>query len=292
MSGMADESYDEEVDLKDPRGFMAQPFLNKVFIICAGVIMNIILGFLIYTAIIWSSGIGKTTGTTLSYVSENYPAAEIGLMEGDRIAEVGGKRVESWEDLTNKIREYPGIPVSIYWYRSDSLMRAEITPRATPEFNVSEVKMDTVGKIGILGTIEVEKVGIFTASYYGAEQVWSIIRLNAVSFGALLTGRAQVKELTGPLGIAKMSGDSARSGVATFFSFIGLISISIAFLNILPIPMLDGGHLLFVVIEAIIGREIPEKIKVNLLKVGFAAIILLFLVVSYHDVIRYYIGTN
>ena len=292
MSGMADESFDGEVDLKDPRGFTAQPFWNKTFIISAGVIMNILLGFLIYTTLVWSSGVGKMTGTTLTMVSENYPAAEAGLMEGDRIAEVDGKRVDDWETLTNTIRHYPGVPVSISWMRGDSLMSSQITPRATPEFNISEVKMDTVGKIGILGTIVVEDVGVFKAAFYGADQVWSIVRLNAVSLGALLTGRAKVKELTGPLGIAKMSGDSARSGVATFFSFIGMISISIAFLNILPIPMLDGGHLLFIIIEKIIGREIPEKVKDNLLKVGMAALILLVVVVSYHDVIRYYIGAN
>ncbi len=292
MSGMADESFAEEIDPKDPRGFMAQPFLNKVFIISAGVIMNILLGFLIYTTIIWSAGVGKMTGTTLTMVSEGHPAAQAGLVEGDKIAEVGGRRVEDWQGLTNAIREFPGIPITITWLRGDSLMSAEITPRATPDFNIAAMRMDTVGKIGILGTIEVEEVGITKAAYYGADQVWSIIRLNAVSFGALLTGRAKVKELTGPLGIAKMSGDSARSGLGTFFGFIALISISIAFLNILPVPMLDGGHLLFIVIEAVIGREIPEKIKTNLLKAGLAALILLVVVVSYNDVIRYYIGAN
>ncbi len=292
MSGMADESLEDEVDLKDPRGFAAQPLLNKVFIITAGVIMNLLLGLVIYTILIWSTGVGKMTGTTLTMVTENSPAAEAGMLEGDKVAKVKGQSVQDWESLTNIIREYPGVPVEISWLRGDSLMSASITPRATPEFNLNEVKMDTVGKIGILGTIEVEQVGFFKATYYGAGQVWSIIRLNVVSLGALLTGRAKVKELTGPLGIAKMSGDSARSGVATFFSFIGMISISIAFLNILPIPMLDGGHLLFIVIEAIIGREIPEKIKVNLLKVGLAVLLLLVVVVSYHDVIRYYIGTN
>lgn len=292
MSGMADESFDETVDLKDPRGFTAQPFLNKVFIISAGVIMNIILGFLIYTTIVWSSGVGKMTGTALTMVSEDFPAAEIGIVEGDVITELNGEKIDDWAELTSIIRGNPGASIPISWQRADSLMTGMITPRAAPEFNVSEMKMDTIGKIGVLGTIEIEKVGLLKASLYGADQVWSIIRLNAVSFGALLTGRARVKELTGPLGIAKMSGESARSGGATFFGFIALISISIAFLNILPVPMLDGGHLLFIVIETIIGREIPEKIKTNLLKAGLAALILLVVVVSYHDILRFYIGGN
>lgn len=290
MSGMSDESFDEEYDKDDPRGFDRQSFMKKVFIITAGVIMNMILGFVIYTGITWHYGVGRMAGTTLTVVSEDYPAAAAGIEVGDRIVEIDGRKIESWDDLTEIVRVHPGEPLAVNWLRDDSLFSATLTPKPTPEFDVSSARTDTVGKIGVLGTVITESVGPFGAAVYGVKQVGQIIRLNAVSFGALLTGRAKIKELTGPLGIAKMSGESARSGMTGFLAFIGMISISIGFLNVLPIPMLDGGHLVFIVIEGIIRREIPVKVKTYLLKAGLAALILLVLVVSYHDVIRFYLG--
>jgi regulator of sigma E protease len=293
MAGMADESYEEgEYNPDDPRGFMKQPFLNKTFILLAGVIMNVLLGFLIYSTLTWTEGIGRMTGTELTMVSEDFPAYEAGIRVGDRIVEVAGRETDTWEKLTNTVREFPGTPVDIKWMRGDSLLSGTVTPRGLPEFNVNTARSDTVGKIGILGSLTIDKVGPFEAAIHGANQVYTILKLNAVSLGALFTGRASVGELTGPLGIARMSGESAKSGAASFFAFIGLISVSIAFLNVLPVPMLDGGHLLFTIIEAVIGRQIPEAVKVNLLKVGLAALILLVLVVSYHDILRFYVGSN
>jgi regulator of sigma E protease len=292
MSGMADESMDEDYDPVDPRGFNMQPYVRKLFIITAGVLMNCILGFLIYSAITWHEGVGRMTGTTLTMVSEDYPAFTAGLQVGDKVTEVAGNPVSTWDQLTKVVREHPGDPILIRWQRGDSLMSASVTPRAAAEFDVTEAQTDTVGKIGVVGTVVTEAVGPLGALRYGGEQVYLIARLNAVSLGALLSGKAHIRELTGPLGIAKMSGESARSGAVSFFAFIGMISISIAFLNILPIPMLDGGHLLFISIEAVIRREIPEKVKIYLMKAGLAALLLLVLVISYHDIIRFYLGGN
>lgn len=292
MSGMSDESFDDDYNPDDPRGFNKQSFLKKVFIITAGVIMNIILGFLIYSSLTMSEGVGRMTGTTLTIISEDFPAAAAGLQVGDKVTAVAGKPVTTWDELTNIVRVHPGEPIEVNWIRGDSAMSAEIIPKATPEFNISTASMETVGKIGVVGTVVTEKVGPTKALYYGAQQVGLIVKLNAVSLGALLTGKAHIKELTGPLGIARMSGESARSGATGFLAFIAMISVSIAFLNVLPIPMLDGGHLLFLVIEAIIRRQIPEKVKIYLLKAGLAALVLLVVVVSYHDIVRFYLGGN
>ena len=125
---------------------------------------------------------------------------------------------------------------------------------------------------------------------YGAVQVWWVLDLSAKSLAALVTGKAHIRDVAGPIGIAKMSGDSVRSGLANFIGFIALISVSIGFLNILPIPMLDGGHLVFVIIETIMRKQIPESIKLNVMKVGLALLLLLVVVVSYHDIMRYFAG--
>ena len=150
------------------------------------------------------------------------------------------------------------------------------------------METDTVGKIGVVGSVVSEAVGPLGALKYGALEVWWVLQLSGKTLVALVTGKAKISQVAGPIGILKMSGDTAKSGLLSFLSFIALISISIGFLNILPIPMLDGGHLVFVLIEAIIRKPIPDKIKENTMKVGLAALLLLVLVVSYHDVLRFF----
>ncbi len=286
MSGMLDESFDKDFDRDDPKGFMAQPLLPKLFIITAGVLMNVLLGFVIYSGITWYSGVGEITGTTITMVSSDYPAAEAGLQPGDNIFEIDGEPVENWMALTEKIRKRGGIPTLIRWQRDDSIMSAEIVPKLTPDINLNTMEADTVGKIGVVGTFVTEPVGPLGAMKYGAIEVWWVLKLSTKTLVALITGKAKIDQVAGPIGIMKMSGDTARSGLVSFLNFIALISVSIGFLNILPIPMLDGGHLVFILIEAAIRRSIPEKLKYNLMKIGLAALLLLITVVSYHDIIR------
>jgi regulator of sigma E protease len=102
----------------------------------------------------------------------------------------------------------------------------------------------------------------------------------------MATGKGSLKELSGPVGVAKLSGDSARQGPGAFLFFIAFVSVSIGFLNILPLPVLDGGHILFVIIEAIIRRPIPVRVKLAIQQAGIIALVLLVLVVSYNDVVR------
>jgi len=289
MSGMSDESFDETIDLKDPRGYTAQPFGKKVFIITAGVVMNIILAFVIYALLTWYGGVAKLSGTALTLVSSYSPAEQAGLKVGDVIVEIAGQPVTEWEQLTERIRALPGQSTVIGWKRGDSLMSAQITPTSTSELNLSTGKSDTVGKIGVLGSFTTEVVGPIKSLGYGAAQVWFVIRINVASVLALFSGNAHLSDLTGPIGIAKLSGESARSGWMNFVSFIAMISVSIGFLNIMPVPMLDGGHLVFMVIEAIIRKQIPEKIKINIMKVGLAALIMLVALVSYHDIVRVFL---
>jgi len=285
MTGMLDESFDEDFDPNDPRGFIAQSFIKRAFIITAGVIMNGLLAFVIYTIIVFNEGVVASVDSTISMVAPDSPAEGAGLIPGDVLKSVDGVDAE-WSELTKVISAHPSDLLEITWLRNDSLYKSMITPLAKPSINFETGERDTIGQIGIGGTKVMMDVSFVKAIGYGVSQVGGIINLNVISLNWLLTGKAKVKELSGPLGIAKMSGESAKSGLVSFLSFIAYISVSIGFLNILPIPMLDGGHLAFMIIEAVIRRPIPEKLKVNLMKVGMAALLLLILVVSYHDIIR------
>ncbi len=286
MSGMIDESFDEDFDPNDPRGFMSQPLIRRVFILVAGVLMNILLGFAIYSAVTWYSGVGKMTGTTVTMVSPDYPAAEAGLKPGDNIFEVNGEAVKDWTALTEAIRGRAGIPTLIRWQRGDSIIAREIVPRPTPDIDLNTMETDTVGKIGVVGSFVTESVGPFSALKYGAIEVWWVLKMSWKTLIALVSGKAKIDQVMGPIGILKMSGDTARGGFISFVSFIAMVSVSIGFLNIMPIPMLDGGHLIFILIEAVIGRPLSGKLKYNLMKVGLAALLLFITIVSYHDILR------
>lgn len=296
MTGMLDESFDEDFDPEDPRCFIAQPLHKRVFIITAGVLMNFLLGILIYSAVIWSDGVttGGSSETVIGAVSIGSPADQAGLLPGDRIVSVDDQPVENWEELVNIVHQHPADPINVSWHRTDSLVTdslitREITPLAMP---LLEFKRDTVGKLGILGVLERESVNPFIALVYGTEQVVGVLHTNVISLYWLITGQARISELSGPVGIAKESGKSVRSGFTAFMMFIAFISVSIGFLNILPIPMLDGGHLFFMLIETAIRRPIPEKLKINMMRVGMALLILLILVVSYHDLMRVFFGNG
>lgn len=291
LSGMSDESL-TSAELDDPRGFARQPFSRKLFIITAGVLMNFALGWGLYSFITYWEGVSQLVGTKITLVSPDFPAAEAGIKVGDQIVEVDGQPITRWEEMVEIVRKSPGRPLKVLFQRNDSLLSAEVIPKAVAEFNLTTGKVDTVGKIGVVGTWQSRPVDPWQAIGYGAQQVAWVLRLNVLSLRALITGRAGLRELTGPLGIARMSEQSARAGGIAFLSFIALISVSIGFLNILPVPMLDGGHLAFIGVEAVTRRRIPEKVKLNLIRIGFALLIALVIMVSYYDIVRFYLSSQ
>ena len=135
MSGMMDESFDDEFDPDDPHGFVAQSFMKRVFIITAGVIMNFILAFVLYTGLTMVEGVGTVTGNTITQVSQNSPAEELGIRENDKIIEINNTAVEDWNSLTDLIRANPGVPIDIKWISDDSLHSGVITPESKPALN-------------------------------------------------------------------------------------------------------------------------------------------------------------
>lgn len=286
MTGMLDESLDDDFDPEDSKAFINKPFINRVFIITAGVIMNFALGYLIYLIVIMTMGMGTIEGTQINMVSPGSPAEIAGIIQGDKIVEIDGTPINQWDELTGIVRQHPGDSIVVNWLRGDSLYSATIVPISVPAINAETGDRDSVGQLGVLGTIVRQPVSFIAAFVYAGQNVWMDIDRSITTVTWLVTGQAGIKDLSGPLGIAKMSGDSARSGFVSFIIFIAFISVSIGFLNILPIPALDGGHLLFMVIEGIIRRPIPVKVKSIVIWGGLASLLLLMITVSYYDVIR------
>ncbi len=287
IAGMVDESLEGEESITGaPDEFMSKSTPAKAFIITAGVMMNLLLGFLIYSGITLIEGEPKLVETaTIGSVAEEYPAGRAGLLPGDRIIAIDETRIGNWEDLTEAVHSRPGDTLLVRWRRGADTLSALIPTRTEKIF--FEGASREVGMIGVGPKVEMIPAGLFRAVERGGALTYMYLKLSAQSLAMLITGRASIKELTGPVGILALSGETARQGWVSFLGFIGLISVSIGFLNILPFPVLDGGYLVYILIEAMIRKPIPARVKLVLQQVGMALLLLLVVVVTYHDIFRF-----
>lgn len=216
------------------------------------------------------------------------PAERAGLRAGDRILEAGGERIDSWEALAAAIRDSPGQPVTLLVEREGARFRVEVTPQAV------EQDGRTVGRIHIRPQLQGLPDELRVRVRYGAvaalgealDSTWSMSWLTVRMLYKMLLLEVSTRNISGPITIAQYAGQSARVGVDQFIAFLALISISLAVLNLLPIPVLDGGHLLYYIVEAVRGRPLPERVLVWGQQVGIALLALLMLLAFYNDLTR------
>jgi regulator of sigma E protease len=288
IAGMVDESLDKKslAEKPEPWEFRSKPWIQKVIVVAAGSLMNIALAFFIFTAETLHHGIDEISpDSVVGEVMEGKPAQLAGIHPGDRIVRIDGQSVDTWEAMAGIIHGIPGKTVRIEWLRNDSLFSADVTPQK--EKIVGEEENKEVGLIGIVGpSFTTRRAGLFEAVSHGAQFTYYLSKLVIVSFGKLITGKESLKSLAGPVLIAKMAGESARSGLETLIAFLALISLNIGILNLFPIPVLDGGHLVFLAVEGVIRREVPIKIKLIVQQAGMVLILGLMVFVIYNDILR------
>lgn len=289
MAGMIDESLDDKPLTGAPWEFMSKSFLQKLFVISAGVIMNFLLGIIVFTFLTWYVGVpgdfkAETSQPIVGYVRPDFPAAAAGMQAGDRIVTIAGDSIRTWQDLTGAIHPCVGESLLVQWQRGDELFSALIVP-VFQEFTENDSAF-TVGLIGINPVSEFTSVGIIKSIGNGIYFTGFIIIKSLEVLKMLIFGEADLNEIAGPIGIAQISGQTIRSGLIDYFSLIAQVSVSIGLLNILPFPVLDGGHIIFISLEAIIRRPISSKVKLNIQKIGMALLLALFLLVSYNDILK------
>ncbi len=276
MSGMIDESMDEASIKGEPWEFMSKPVWVRMMVLFAGPLANILLALFIFTASVFYTGVAEPTGTTIGRVMENMPAQQIGLQAGDEIYRVDDRDISKWEELTAIIHSSAGKKLTIFWRRDGQNMSAEVIPQLDKVMNY--------GLIGIEPKTVLVRPGILQGMALGFKSSWNLTRLMIKSFGKLFSGEVSLQEgLAGPLRIAQMTGDSAKSGFGSLLIFAALLSLNLGILNLLPIPVLDGGHLLLLTIEGIIRRPISTKVKMAVQQVGMALLLALMLFVLFND---------
>ena len=221
-------------------------------------------------------------------VDPSSPAATAGMEKGDLIVRVDGDTVRYWDELTALVRARPATPLTVTVERDSATQELHLTTEAVDERDPLTGETTRIGRLGVLPAQQVRQVhfSLGGAVIEGARQTYGGVRLVAITVRGLILRQVSPKELAGPIGIGQLSGQMARAGLIPFLSFMAFISINLAVVNLLPIPVLDGGHLVFLVLEGVRGRPVSVEWRLRLTQVGLAILLALVVLVVYNDVLR------
>lgn len=220
---------------------------------------------------------------------ENGPASRAGIQAGDLIRALDDKPVTSWTEMVMYIREHPGQSINIELERDGQRHSITITPEST------RVEDQTIGRIGAMvqpqddlreSILGIEKYSVPQALVKAVVKTWDMSSLTLQILGKILFGQASVENLSGPITIAQYAGQSASIGLIAFLSFLGIVSVSLGVLNLLPIPLLDGGHLLYYLVEFVVGKPLSESAQIVGQQIGMVVLFSLMSVAFYNDIMR------
>jgi regulator of sigma E protease len=261
-------------------------------IVAAGPVFNFLLAAVLFSAVNLFMGIPSLPNVPPSVheVSPGFPAEKAGLREGDLILAIDGKEISKWQELQYIVTNSKGKELSLKVDRKGEILEIKVTPMPYAEKTVFGEKISTF-KIGVVHPpvkIERRKVGPLAAVGYGFAQTWEGIELTVIGIVKLIQRVIPADQIGSPIMIAKLAGEQAKRGILELIVFTAIISVNLGVLNLFPIPILDGGHFLFLGMEAILRRPVSLRKMEIAQQVGLVLIILLMLFAIRNDVIRYF----
>jgi regulator of sigma E protease len=271
------------------QSFMGQAVAKRSAIVAAGPIANFVLAILIFAGIFMLYGKQSMTARVDS-VQADSPAAAAGFQPGDLVLSINGRAIENFNEMKRIVSEHAGEPLRIAVQRDG----AEKTLTATP---VASEQMGLLGnacRTGILGIqhsptaedLQFHPVSPPQAFWMGGEETWDVIDQTLSYVGCVIVGRKSADQLGGPIRIAQMSGQVASLGFIPLLQLAGVLSVSIGLLNLFPIPLLDGGHLLFYLIEGVRGRPLSERAQEVGFRIGLAIVLMLMIFATFNDIVH------
>ena len=268
--GSADVGEDpEQEEVPSEDSFIRKSILQRALILIAGPLMNLVLALLLFFVIFYFMlGTPLTGSSFLGEIVDDSPASRAGLRPGDEIVAIDGRRIDNWDEVVAQIENRAGEKVTIDLLRQGEQLTVTAVPELTPG----------AGK-AIIGISPPVKRFHFVES---VKVSFSRFALILTTIGRTITGRAPL-DVTGPVGVIMIVGEAAATGFVNLVWLAGLISISLGIINLLPIPALDGGRLLFLVVEGLRGKPLDPEKEGLIHFIGFAALLLLILFVTYHD---------
>lgn len=272
--------------------FFAQPVWKRAAIVLAGPLANFILAIALYSVLFSTYGRAVLTPRVAQVIAGG-AAAEAGFMPGDLVLSIEGTPIDSFAKMQEIVSTSTGKPLSIVVRRSEQVL----TLSAAPRMREVETALGKT-KIGMLGLqassdpadMREERYGPIESIGLASSETWTIIERTFSYLGGIAAGREGADQLSGPIGIAQVSGQMAKAigkvGLWPFFNLIAILSISIGLLNLMPVPLLDGGHLLFYVIEAVRGRALNERAQEYAFRFGLVTVCTLVVFSTYNDLAR------
>ncbi len=281
---------EQDLPAEDQQGSFAHKAVwKRFFIVLAGPIFNLLFALLLFCGLFLAIGVPDSQDTTsIGQVSEKSPAAEAGFMVGDTIEQINGRPVTQWLDILNSVKDSGGNPLTMEVKRGTEQVRIVVTPAIDGVKNVFGEVTEERYMIGIMKAeaLVYEKVSWDQAILAAVAQTWMYISLTVMGFVKLIQRVVPMSELGGPILIAQLAGQQMAAGWVHLVYFIGLLSVNLGILNLLPIPVLDGGHLVFIGVEAVRRRPLSERVQIAAQQVGMALLASLMLFVFYNDLFR------
>ena len=277
-----------------PRLFANKNVWQRIAVVAAGPLANVILTFLILYALLLGYG-RYTIPPVISAVTAGSVAEQAGLQAGDTILAVDGYEVRGFEDFQRYVATSPARPVTIELQRSGADRTLTLTPEAV-EIQDRFGNNQRIGRIGVsrdVGDADVTlyKPGAVEAIGMTFEEIRFIVQRTGAFLGDFFVGRGDVEQLGGPVKVAKVSGEIATLGIVALINLTALLSLNIGIFNLLPVPMLDGGHLLYYLVEAIRGRPLSMKVQEIGFRFGFALVVALTVFTLFNDTLFAYLRT-
>ena len=271
-------------DAERNESFFHQPLSKRAAIVAAGPIANFILAIVIFAAVFAAYGRPDNVAR-VDAVEANSAAAAAGFRPGDVVVAIDNHPIRTFTEMQRVVRAHPEQKIQIEIERDGRFLTVTAVP-TLKEVPDNFGKIHRFGILGIQGPRDRIKVGPVEAVGYGAQETWSIVDETFSYLYRMVTGRESADQLGGPVGIALMSGEAAKLGFDVLIRWIAAISVSIGLLNLFPIPLLDGGHLLFYGLEGVRGRPLSERTQEIGFRIGFAIVLMLLVFATYNDIPR------
>lgn len=270
---------------EEKKSFLKQPTWKKLLIVVAGPVFNFLLALVIFV-VIFMYGVPSLT-TEIGEVQKQSAAYSAGLMSGDKIISVDGKKIKHWEEIRPLIAAGKGKVAEIIVERQTGIKHFLIKPMASKSKNVfgEDVPTYLLG-ISPSGKSIIERKNPWDAAITACEKTWEISKLTVLAVVKMVEGTISPRTLGGPIFIAQVAGAQVKEGIIPFVLFMALLSINLGVINLFPIPVLDGGHIAFYLIEMVIRREVSIRVKEVAQQIGFALLLMLMIFVVFIDIER------
>ena len=270
---------DPSTNTAGSRGYCERPIKSRMVVILAGSAMNLLLPLVLFFGIFFFSGVSTPSNApVLGTVLEGKAADLAGLQNGDRILAIDGQKIETWTDFVSKVQvAEDGSQLAVEYERDGQILNTTVAPVYD-----SQAKKALVG---VMSSVDVTQLGFVDSAKMAAEKEIAVMKM-MVNGIADLFRRHDSSELAGPIGIVQMTGQFAEAGLVPLLNFAAFLSMNLGILNLFPIPALDGGHFVMLVVEAVRGKPMGEQALINIQKVGIALILLLMIIATKNDIVR------